>query len=1294
MSDEMKVTKRNGDTEVVSFDKITKRVKRVGENQSIKINYTTLVMKIIEQLYDDIPTSLIDELTAQQLASMSSIHPDYGKLASALVISNLHKKTDVDFVSVMNSIYNFRDVNNEHSPLLSKSFIDSVNENADYLNSILHYQRDYLIDYFGFKTLERAYLMKINNNIVERPQHMWMRVAVSIHGKDKDMVKETYDLLSQKYFTHATPTLFNAGTPRPQLSSCYLIAMEDDSVDGIYNTLKECANISKWAGGIGLHIHNVRGKNSHIRGTNGRSNGIVPMLKVFNNTARYIDQCVVPDTYIYTKDGPIKMENLSKNDYIYNSYGKIEKIDNILEHSYDGEIYNIETVHSILPLKITGEHPVLVLVNENANSCFSLLEKRLEQYEKHNNLMEIFEKNSEMDNELFQWKDVNKLTKNDMFIYRIPEYSEDNSYTWEDCYMYGVLLNSGNLNNSEISAFIKFDNYFNNTNVEVLKFCKDYLDEKLVAYEIIANKNETIIKWNRNINFPFKYSELYSINGEKRLDNSLLNLPINKSKYIIKGLLDSGSYSDSDSDLTYSTGSYNLVESLRFLLLKMGIPSNGVLFPSSGVKESYLVTIPHTKEICDLLNIEFKSKFLDFLTYKNLIFTPIKSIKKEKYKGVLYDLQLKTVHNYMIHNGILHNGGGRRNGSFAIYLEPHHIDIEDFLDLKKNHGDEELRARDLFYALWISDLFMERVRDNEKWYLFCPDSAPGLSESYGDEYKDLYNSYVEKGVYVKEINARDLWIKILDSQMETGTPYILYKDAANKKSNQNNLGVIKSSNLCTEIMEYSDKNETAVCNLASISLPKFVIETESPFTENVKIYTKNDCSWCLLMKALLKRKNIIYEEILVTEDNFSDVKDTLGVDTVPQLLHGDKLIGGYNNVFKILQNSFDYDKLYTITKVITNNLNKIIDVNFYPTEKTKRSNINHRPIGIGVQGLADVFILMDMPYCSDDAKEVNKKIFETIYFAALEKSMEISLDRCEDFRFLIEEYSLGNWTFVDDKDICTKYNIYNVNDASSDTVVEKDRRIQLLLDKLRPTKKEIRMLRDYNLYGAYSSFDTSPAARGILQYDMWNVVPSDRYDWNRLKEMIKKHGLRNSLLVAPMPTASTSQILGNNECFEPITNNIYSRRTLAGEFVLANKYLINELIELDMWGEDVKNNIIANKGSIQYIENIPKVIKEKYKIVWEMTMKDLIDMSKDRGAFICQSQSLNLWVEDPDAKILTNMHFYSWKAGLKTGIYYLRRKPRHQPQQFTIEPKKKDDSNKKVNKNLVCTEEACFMCSG
>ena len=848
--EEMKIIKRDGTLETLSFDKILARVKRLGTETAphLNVNYTQLVMKIVDQLYDNMPTYVIDELTAELCASLITKNMDYGILASRIIVSNNHKTTSDSFLESMTLLHNFTDSHGNSKPLIHSDTWLIIKAYANELQSMLDYSRDFLLDYFGFKTLERAYLMKLNNKIIERPQHMWMRVAIGIHGNDISSVKETYDLMSQKYFTHATPTLFNAGTPRPQLSSCYLLGMEDDSIDGIYKTLNDCAKISKWAGGIGLHIHNVRATGTHINGTNGTSNGIIPMLRVFNMTARYVDQ-----------------------------------------------------------------------------------------------------------------------------------------------------------------------------------------------------------------------------------------------------------------------------------------------------------------------------------------------------------------------------GGGKRNGSFAVYMEPWHADIEDFLDMKKNHGDEEMRARDLFYALWIPSLFMEKVKNDEEWSLFCPHKCPGLADCYGEEFKTLYEKYKTEGKANRTVKARELWFKILDSQMETGTPYLLYKDAANSKSNQQNLGVIKSSNLCTEIIEYSDSEETAVCNLASIGLPKFVLSDKT----------------------------------------------------------------------------FDYDHLHKVAKVITRNLNKIIDINFYPTDKTRTSNLLHRPIGIGVQGLADVFALMDYAFTSEEARKINKLIFETIYHASLECSMEIARERhlgmialAKMQNELFKTVSVANLSHYSKSETTSRdYSDAAINDPLVHTLLP----IPAELEKLNGTQM-----------GAYSSFHNSPTAKGILQFDMWkeSKPASDRYDWNHLKEQIKTYGLRNSLLVAPMPTASTSQILGNNECFEPFTSNLYSRRTNAGEFVLPNKYLMEELNRLGLWNDDIKNNIILNKGSIQQleIEGITEHIKEKYKTVWEIPMKTLIDMAADRGPYICQSQSLNLWIEDPDYKTLTAMHFYSWQRGLKTGIYYLRRKAKHQAQQFTIVPDKKEN-NISTGEEIGITEE-CEMCSG
>ena len=742
----MEVIKRDGSSEPVRFDTISDRLRTLSlMNPPLQIDIPKLAITIIEQLHDKISTSKIDELSAEECAAKCTEHPDFGVLAGRIVISNNHKNTSASFFSISEQLYT--------SGRVHEDYFRIVGEHSPNFQEMLQFDRDYLIDYFGFKTLERAYLLKCDDVIVERPQHMWMRVAVAIHGANLEKVKETYDLMSQKYFTHATPTLFNAGTPLPQLSSCFLVGMQEDSIDGIYDTLKDCALISKLAGGIGLHIHNVRGTGTHIQGTNGKSNGIVPMLRVFNETARYVDQ-----------------------------------------------------------------------------------------------------------------------------------------------------------------------------------------------------------------------------------------------------------------------------------------------------------------------------------------------------------------------------GGGKRNGSFAIYLSPDHSDIEAWIDLKRNTGDESAKARDLFYGLWVPDLFMSRVEQDADWSLFCPHDCPGLSLVYGDTYKELYETYEREGKASKTVKARELWFKILDAQMETGTPSILYKDACNHKSNQKNIGVIQSSNLCTEIIQYSDKDETAVCNLASISLTAFV-----------------------------KNK------------------------------------------------TFNFEELHRVTQVVVENLNRIIDLNHYPTEKARRSNMRHRPIGTGVQGLADAFFLMDIPFHSPAALELNQQIFETMYHAAMTKSVELA-------------------------------------------------------------RRE----------GPYSTFAGSPLSEGKFQFDLWGVTPK-MYDWTELRTLVQTVGVRNSLLLAPMPTASTSQILGNTECFEPITSNIYTRRTLAGDFVMVNQYLVNDLLADKKWSIAIKDSIVANHGSVQHLD-ISDHLKQKYKVVWEMPMKHLIDLAVSRGAFICQSQSLNLWIKDPTYTILTSMYFYGWRQGLKTGVYYLRRKPKHHTTQFTIAP--------------------------
>jgi len=761
----MYVVKRDGKREPVMFDKITARVRKLCYGLNDLVDPIKISMRVIEGIYDGVTTSELDNLAAEIAATLTTTHPDFAKVAARIAVSNLHKNTKKSFSETMKDLHDYVNPRTgKKASMIAEDVYKIIEENADLLDSTIIYNRDFGYDFFGFKTLERSYLLKINGQIVERPQHMLMRVSVGIHKEDLDAAIETYELMSKRYFTHATPTLFNAGTPKPQMSSCFLLQMQDDSIDGIYDTLRQTAKISQSAGGIGLSIHNVRATGSYIRGTNGTSNGIVPMLRVFNDTARYVDQ-----------------------------------------------------------------------------------------------------------------------------------------------------------------------------------------------------------------------------------------------------------------------------------------------------------------------------------------------------------------------------GGGKRKGSFAVYLEPWHADVFQFLDLKKNHGKEEMRARDLFFAMWIPDLFMKRVEENGEWTLMCPNECPHLYDTYGDEFEKLYTSYEKVGKGRKTVKARELWEKILEAQIETGNPYMLYKDAVNRKSNHKNLGTIRSSNLCTEIMEYTAPDEVAVCNLASIAIPMFISE---------------------------------------------------GAE-------GEKF--------------FDHKKLFKVTKKITKNLDTVIDRNFYPVPEAENSNLRHRPVGIGIQGLADAFIMLRLPFTSEEAKKLNQEIFETIYFASLTASMELAQEK-----------------------------------------------------------------------EPYSSFKGSPISQGEFQFNMWNISEDDlsgRWEWKKLRSSIMEHGVRNSLLVAPMPTASTSQILGNNEAFEPYTSNIYTRRVLSGEFIVVNKHLLEDLVQLGLWNNDMKEDIMRANGSIQHIDSIPQELKDLYKTVWEMSMKDIIDMARHRGYFIDQSQSLNLFMQDPDFSKLTSMHFYGWKSGLKTGMYYLRTKSAVNAIQFTVSKK-------------------------
>lgn len=1283
--DDMKVRKRSGILENVSFDKILQRIRLLGGIKTIdygeltNIKYTELVMKVISQLYDGIDTSYIDELSAQQCASMSTTHPDYGELSSRIVISNHQKNTSGYFSKVMKALYEFHDIHGEHCPIITRSLYDISQKHKDRLEDEINYERDYLIDYFGFKTLERAYLMKVHKAIVERPQDMWMRVALGIHGDDIDSALETYHLLSQKYFIHATPTLFNAGTNRPQLSSCYLLAMEKDSIRGIYNTLGDCAAISKWAGGIGLHIHNIRATGTHIRGTNGTSNGIVPMLRVFNNTARYVDQCIHPESILYTTDGIKQIQHcISGKTAIFTTNGP-EIIENVLEHPYDGDVLYINTCHSFKKLMITPEHPVYILQNISNYLDNDAIKNQLTH-----NLIKP------------KWIDANDIEEDDFMIFTIPQYEEDiQNVSEEDCYMYGILLGVGNMSNTSTTTHVSLNT---ENKADIIQFVKQYLMDRCIEYFETIENNTTQIRWNKTIQLPFRHHTLYDENKNKRIQTEWLNLPISKAKYIVKGLIQSDGCIQSE--ITFSSTSVNLVESMRYILLRMGVPTNGYK-RSLDEDTSYYIEIPCVDSIGELFKVE-TCDYDTFFIHDNLIYSRISSIQKSTYKGTLYDLQMKETHNYLTHNGLVHNGGGKRNGSFAMYLEPWHADIQDFLELRKNHGDEERRARDLFYALWIPDLFMKRVKEDGVWSLMCPDQCRSLSDVYGDEFERLYEHYEKEGTYVNRVSARELWFAILDSQIETGTPYLLYKDACNTKSNQKNLGVIKSSNLCTEIVEYSNDEETAVCNLASVGLPRFIkSNSKIEDIEKVVIYGKQGCPFCVMSKSFFTRHKIKYEEIMLDDDDerklFYQEQSVLtdkDIQSVPVIYINDAYVGGYTDLIEYLRPSFDFKKLLEVVQVITRNLNKIIDVNFYPTVKTLRSNKRHRPIGIGVQGLADVYALMGYTFDSPEAKELNKAIFETIYYASMVESNELAKSR-RVISCLRDTYQ-RSWRYC--RDVKDYYDRLIQKEETCELIDDTELNklnTDIVLRMFNPVPEEITRKGETTVdqYGSYSSFSGSPLSRGLFQFDMWKDGDDDTfsklvdYDWDVLRESVMKYGVRNSLLLAPMPTASTSQILGNNECFEPFTSNIYARRTIAGEFVIVNKHLMRDLIDLGWWNEENKNKIILHKGSIQACTDIPKCIRDKYKTVWELSMKTLIEHARDRGRFICQSQSMNLWMENPTYDKLTAMHFYAWKQGLKTGIYYLRTRAKAAPQQFTIDPNMKVKVEEKE-------EGACESCSG
>ena len=1292
----MKVKKRNGEIEEVSFDKVIRRIKNLcdencGNKEKIKtIDASDLAQKVCARIYDNVKTSQLDELAAQICASYVTEHPDYGLLASRIIISNHQKNTSPSFSETINMLYNAK------TPLVSKEIMDIVECNKEKINSVMDYDRDYMIDFFGFKTLERSYLLSVNDKVVERPQHMFMRVSLGIHGNDIKEAIETYEMMSLKYFIHATPTLFNSGTPRPQMASCFLQAMKEDSIDGIFDTLKSCAKISKYSGGVGLHIHNVRGRGAYIKGTNGKSNGIIPMLGVYNKTAMYVDQCFRGDTQIYTQNGTTKIENIKEDDYVLTSDGSYKKVLKTIKKQVNKQTLRIRTKNSIDTIYVTPEHQIYAMINPPSIHITDMV-KYLD------------------DNLHFEPKyvDASKLTTFDYIGYPIPQKQNDNSYDKDDCVFAGFMFCNGYENkNKSIIYFYKGKNK---------DFVIDYFNKKSIEY--IDNYNK--IEWN-------------TTEKTKNVDKYISLNKEDSTNFIIGCLKSNGcEINEKYQCMFFNTNSKQKAYIMKYMFMKIGILVDGFF---NKEQNNYILAIPYTKKLFEMLDYSGNAslnKNITFFEYNNILWTGIKSINKmSKYDGLVYDLNIEDNHNYVTEMGIVHNSG-KRNGNFAIYLEPSHPDIETFIDLRKNHGNESERCRDLFTAIWMPDLFMKRVENKEMWSLMCPDKCPGLADCYGDEYEELYTKYENNNMYEKQVKAQDLWISICKSQIETGTPYLVFKDSANKKSNQKNIGTVKSSNLCvsgnTDIITtsgvYEIKNmvnqiteiwngfefsqveikktgtnvemmkiefsngECLICTpehifyieindnqdaikvkasdlkqnmkIINYNLPlinykeskEVDINTSSKFADKAKwlLHTikKNGCfketfieindpdstiepiihsmgvdfktcdgkiNCCINdMKGIktvpinnITIKNIIKE--WNTEDSYCFTEPIRNYGVFNGILTGqcaeiieysDKDETAVCNLASIAlpthikNHAFDFDSLAKSASIVCKNLNKVIDRTFYPTKETEYSNKKHRPIGIGVQGLADTYAILNLSFESDEAKELNKKIFETIYYGAMKTSCELS-------------------------------------------------------------KK----------YGPYQTFEGSPISKGEFQFDLNGISKSELsglWNWEELRKNVMKHGVRNSLMIALMPTASTSQILGFNECFEPFTSNIYQRRTLAGEFFVVNKYLLNSLIKNNLWNKDMKNKIMNLNGSIQDIQDIPKELKDIFKTVWEIKPRTIIDQAVDRGPFVCQSQSMNIFIEDAEITKISNMHFYSWKKGLKTGIYYLRTRPKAKTIAFTSE---------------------------
>lgn len=1142
----MKIIKRDGREQEVSFDKIIDRIKYSSENLSDVIEPVEIAQKVISYVKDGIHTKEIDEVTAKICMDMSIIHPDFQELASNIIISNLHKNTITGFSDKITILYKNRDHDGKLHPLVSKRLYRTTMKYKTQIDKMMDYERDFLFDYFGYKTLERSYLLRIRNKdgdeIIERPQDMFMRVSLALHDEDLEQVKKSYDLLSQKYFTHASPTLFNAGTNRSQYSSCFLLYM-GDSIDGIYKCISDCAHISKWSGGLGVCVSDIRGKNSLIRGTNGRTDGIIPMLRVLDTTSVYVNQCFTPETIIYTLSGPKQISEIVRGESVITRDGTYKRVNEVYCNKVSKDILEIRTQHSFESIRVTNEHELYVIRDQAKMLNYDIIKNRL----KRGTIRP-------------EYISASKLGENDLVGYPIIKNNNRSIENLDYYRMYGLMLGDGHIT-VKMNKYNEYGITLNSiTKKDSIEFVQNYLSSHNIKFWEVSKEGCVQIRWSGDIDIT--YDDLYDNNKEKYIKSDLFKLSKDQTLMLLKGLIDSDG--SNLKELYFHTSSYQLAHSFRYLMLKIGIPTSGNIRNNIGEKHlitsgtprwietkkfGYVIRIPKHPLLHKILSFQQNGHYFKYFEYDGMIWSRIKDIATVHYEGNVYDLNIQDNHNYVVGSfGLVHNSG-KRKGAIAVYLEPHHPDILDFLDLRKNHGKEEHRARNLFTAIWLNDYFIQRVKEDKSWSLFCPDECPGLSDNYGKAYEELYLKYESEGKARKTLKARDVWKAMIVSQIETGTPYMANKDAVNTCSNQNNIGTIKTSNLCIEVMEVSNTEEYAVCTLASLCLPSYVENGE-----------------------------------------------------------------------------FNHAKLREVVHQVVVNLNKIIDYNFYPVKETKKSNMRHRPMGIGVQGLADVYLKMKIAYDSEEAMKVNKEIFETIYYAALEQSV---------------------------------------------TLAVKD--------------------------GPYETYHGCPLSFGKFQFDLWrergvDVEVSNRWDWEGLRQDIMNNGVRNSLLVALMPTASTSQIMGNQESFEPYTSNVFTRKTLAGNFTVINKYLINELIEMGLWTHELRQELIRSGGSVQGLD-IPDEMKARYKTIWEIKQKVMIDQSADRGPFVCQSQSLNLYFENPQFQKINSALLYAHKRNLKTMSYYIRTRAASDAIQFTVEHKVTKEENVSQVEEIE-DDEVCVACSG